>query len=151
MIGQEVCLEFIRKGYDVYCLSRSAQTQLNIDGVKVRAMNEDWSDLIDKNTLILNLSGSNPGANRWTSSIKSDIAGSRFQVIDTIIQNIDRAREKPLKYLQASAAGFYGNAGDMILTEDSEPIVGGSWNKIPSRSVQRNRRKSKKQIVMWLI
>ncbi|WP_115702996.1 TIGR01777 family oxidoreductase [Legionella sainthelensi] len=125
MIGQEVCLEFIRKGYDVYCLSRSAQTQLNIDGVKVRAMNEDWSDLIDKNTLILNLSGSNPGANRWTSSIKSDIAGSRFQVIDTIIQNIDRAREKPLKYLQASAAGFYGNAGDMILTEDSEPIVGG--------------------------
>lgn len=124
MIGKEVCLEFIRKGYDVYCLSRSARTQLNIDGVKVRAINEDWSDLVDRNTIILNLSGANPGANRWTPSVKSDIAESRFQVIDTIIQNIERAREKPLKYLQASAAGFYGNASDTILTEDSDPVVG---------------------------
>jgi uncharacterized protein (TIGR01777 family) len=124
MIGKEVCLEFIKKGYDVYCLSRSAQTQIDIDGVKVRRIDDDWSDLIDKNTIILNLSGANPGANRWTSSVKSDIVKSRVQVIDTLIQNIERANEKPLKYLQASAAGFYGNAGDTLLNEESEPVVG---------------------------
>ncbi|MCE0721855.1 DUF1731 domain-containing protein [Legionella resiliens] len=125
MIGQEVCLEFIKKGYEVYCLSRSANTLINIEGVKVRGIDEDWSDLIDKNTIILNLSGANPGAKRWTSSVKADIAESRFRVIDTIIRNIENASEKPLKYLQASAAGFYGNAGDSILTEESEPVFGG--------------------------
>lgn len=124
MIGKEVCLEFIKKRYDVYCLSRSSNTLINIEGVKVRLIDEDWSELIDKNTIILNLSGANPGAKRWTSSVKSDIAESRFRVIDTIIHNIERASEKPLKYLQASAAGFYGNAGDSILTEESEPVVG---------------------------
>ncbi|QBR84778.1 TIGR01777 family protein [Legionella israelensis] len=125
MIGREVCLEFIKKGYDVYCLSRSSNTRLNIEGVKVRLIDEDWSDLIDKNTIILNLSGANPGAKRWTLSVKSEIATSRFRVIDTIIHNIDRAQEKPLKYLQASAVGFYGHAGDAVLTEESEPIPGG--------------------------
>lgn len=125
MIGKEVCLEFIKKGYDVYCLSRSVNTQINIEGVKVRCIDEDWSELIDKNTIILNLSGANPGAKRWSSSVKSDIAESRFQVIDTIIRNIERASEKPLKYLQASAAGFYGDAGNAILTEESESVVGG--------------------------
>lgn len=124
MIGKEVCLEFIKKGYDVYCLSRSSNTEINIEGVKVRRIDEDWSDLIDKNTIILNLSGANPGAKRWTSSVKSDIAESRFRVIDTIINNIEKASEKPLKYLQASAAGFYGHAGDSILTEESKPVIG---------------------------
>ena len=124
MIGKEACLEFIKKGYDVYCLSRSSNTLINIEGVKIRLIDEDWSDLIDKDTIILNLSGENPGAKRWVSSVKSDIAESRFRVIDTIIRNINKAREKPLKYLQASAAGFYGHAGDTILTEESEPVFG---------------------------
>jgi uncharacterized protein (TIGR01777 family) len=124
MVGKEACLEFIKKGYDVYCLSRSLQTKINIDGVKVRLLNEDWSDLIDKNTIILNLSGSNPGAKRWSLKVKSDIAESRLRVIDIIIKNIERAREKPLKFLQASAVGFYGSAGDTFLTEDSLPVDG---------------------------
>lgn len=124
MIGKEVCLEFIKKGYDVYCLSRSSNTEINIEGVKVRNIDKDWSDLIDNTTIILNLSGSNPGEKRWTSSVKSDLAESRFRVIDTIINNIEKANEKPLKFLQASAAGIYGDAGDAILTEESKPVVG---------------------------
>lgn len=124
MIGKEVCKEFIKKGYDVYCLSRSATTRINIEGVKVRLVSEDWSDLIDKETIILNLSGANPGAKRWTPSVKTNIAKSRDRVIDTIIHNIERAHEKPLKYLQASAAGYYGDAGDAFMAEESEPILG---------------------------
>jgi uncharacterized protein (TIGR01777 family) len=124
MVGKEVCAEFIKKGYDVYCLSRKAGTLIKIEGVKIRLIDEDWSDLIDKNTIIVNLSGANPGAKRWSDSVKTEIAESRFRVIDQIISNIDRAHEKPLKYLQASAAGVYGNAGNTILTEESDSIVG---------------------------
>jgi uncharacterized protein (TIGR01777 family) len=72
---------------------------------------------------VLNLSGSNPGANRWTNSVKDDIAMSRYKVIETIKANIDRAKETPRKYLQASAVGIYGNAGDRVLTEDSKAIA----------------------------
>lgn len=124
MIGREVCLEFIKKGYDVYCLSRSEKTKINIEGVKVRHIDKDWSDLIDKDTIILNLSGENPGARRWTSTVKSKLAESRFKVIDNIIYNIDKASEKPLKFLQASATGFYGDADNMVLTEESKPMKG---------------------------
>lgn len=121
MIGKAVCLEFLRKGYDVYCLSRYLNTPLNINGVNIRLLNEDWSDLIDKKTIILNLSGANPGAKRWTPSVKLNIAESRFQTIQIIIDNIANASEKPLKYLQASAAGFYGDAKNSLVTEESEP------------------------------
>lgn len=119
MIGKALCLEFIRKGYEVYCLSRALKKQSNIEGVKIRLVNENWSDLIDKNTIIINLSGENPGFKRWSASFKLKIAQSRLRMIDIIAQNINRADEKPLKYLQASAAGYYGDAGDKILTEES--------------------------------
>ncbi|MBA2650394.1 MAG: DUF1731 domain-containing protein [Legionella sp.] len=124
MIGQEVCLECIKKGYEVYCLSRFADTKINLEGIKVRVLYEDWSDIIDSNTIILNLSGASPGSKRWTNSVKSHIANSRFQVIENILINIKNAGEKPLKFLQASAAGFYGDAGEAILTEKSKPIIG---------------------------
>eukprot|EP01038_Epipyxis_sp_PR26KG_P012520 gene12520-16792_t len=121
MIGKEVCLEFVRKGYDVYCLSRSSTTKINIEGVKVRQIDEDWSDIIDKNTIIINLSGENPGAKRWTNSVKTAITQSRLNTIDSIITNINKSTEKPLKYLQASAVGIYGNNNDIIMNENSPP------------------------------
>lgn len=96
-MGKKCVWSLSKKGNDVYCLSRSVNTQINIEGVKVRCIDEDWSELIDKNTIILNLSGANPGAKRWSSSVKSDIAESRFQVIDTIIRNIERAYRKTFK------------------------------------------------------
>ncbi len=123
MIGQEVCRSFIQKGFDVYCLSRSANTPLHITGVKVRASDSDWSDLIDENTTILNLGGSNPGAQRWTEATKSDIAQSRYKLIDIIKDNIKRAKTPPKKYLQASAVGIYGDAGSRILNEHSQPVI----------------------------
>jgi uncharacterized protein (TIGR01777 family) len=125
MIGREVCLTFIKKGYEVYCLSRFLNKKIDIEGVKVRVLEEDWSDLIDKNTIIINLSGANPGAKRWSSSFKLKIAESRYHVIDIIDQNIARAKQKPLKYLQASAAGYYGDAGDELVTENSKPSISG--------------------------
>jgi nucleoside-diphosphate-sugar epimerase len=42
--------------------------------------------------------------------------------INIIIKNIEKASEKPFKFLQASAAGFYGSSGDTVLTEESLPV-----------------------------
>ncbi|RUR07524.1 DUF1731 domain-containing protein [Legionella sp. km772] len=123
MIGRTVCLAFLKKGYEVYCLSRFLTTKINIEGIRLRLIDEDWSDLIDKNTIIINLSGENPGAKRWSSSFKLKIAESRYAIIHRIIENIARAKHKPLKYLQASAAGYYGDAGAQLLSEESRPVV----------------------------
>ncbi|MDF1647059.1 MAG: TIGR01777 family oxidoreductase [Legionellaceae bacterium] len=117
MIGEAICEHFIRLGYDVYCLSRNAHSTVPVDGVKVRALGEDWSDLINNKSIIVNLSGSNPGSKRWTTSVKTEIAESRYAVIQTIQDNIARARDKPLKYLQASATGIYGDRKGTVLTE----------------------------------
>lgn len=125
MIGTALCIVCIRKGYDVYCLSRSRDTVMPVEGVKVRCIDEDWSSLIDGNTIIINLGGSNPGKRRWTSTVKKTIKESRFRIIDTIIRNIEKAVEKPFKFLQASATGFYGNVAEEILTEKNVPPICG--------------------------
>jgi uncharacterized protein (TIGR01777 family) len=121
MIGREVCLAFLRLGYDVYCLSRSTQSEIRLLGVKLRKVDQDWSDLIDENSVIINLAGSNPGAKRWSQSVKNDIANSRYTIIKNIKDNIARAQATPKIYLQASAVGIYGNGKDKVLTESSQP------------------------------
>ncbi|MDF1677658.1 MAG: TIGR01777 family oxidoreductase [Legionellaceae bacterium] len=119
MIGKAICEHFIRLGYDVYCLSRHADSVTPVHGVKMRALGEDWSDIINSDSIIVNLSGSNPGSKRWSDAVKKEIAESRYAVIDTIQDNIARATAKPLKYLQASAVGIYGDSKDSVLTERS--------------------------------
>jgi NAD dependent epimerase/dehydratase family enzyme len=43
-----------------------------------------WSDLIDNNTVIINLSGENPGVQKWTQDVKNSIVNSRLASIRAI-------------------------------------------------------------------
>lgn len=122
MIGRAVCEVFLRQGYQIFCLTRNSQQQMKLFTVQPIDLYSDWSHLIDENTIIINLAGSNPGAKRWHANVKNDIAQSRFKVIDIIHSNIKRSKQKPRKYLQASAVGFYGHSDETIFTEESMPV-----------------------------
>ena len=68
---------------------------------------------------VINLAGENIGAGRWTAARRKRILCSRVDATRTLVTAIGRMARKPLVLVNASAAGYYGNRGDEVLTEES--------------------------------
>lgn len=79
---------------------------------------DEWSKAIDGSDAVIHLAGANI-AQRWTKSYKEEILASRVRSTTLIAQAISTAKSPPRFFFCASAVGYYGDAGDKILTEES--------------------------------
>ncbi len=70
-------------------------------------------------TAVVNLSGENVGAGRWTKSRKAAILRSRVDATRTLVEAMRRAKTKPEVMVSASAVGIYGDRGDEVLSESA--------------------------------
>lgn len=68
---------------------------------------------------VVNLSGENIGAGRWTAARCDRIFRSRVDATRTLVDAIQQAKARPSVFVCASATGYYGDRGDEILTEKS--------------------------------
>lgn len=68
---------------------------------------------------VVNLSGENVGAGRWTAKRREAILRSRVDATRTLVGAIQRMKRKPGVFVSASAVGFYGDRGDEELSEAS--------------------------------
>ncbi len=68
---------------------------------------------------IVNLSGENVGAGRWTAVRRGAILRSRVEATRTLVLAVQKLRRKPEVFVSASAVGFYGERGDEVVTEDA--------------------------------
>ncbi|MBM2615126.1 TIGR01777 family oxidoreductase [Actinoplanes sp. LDG1-06] len=71
--------------------------------------------------VVINLSGANVGAKRWTARYKSELRSSRVDTTGTLARAIRKLPEadRPHTLLQASAVGWYGDTGDNPVTEEA--------------------------------
>lgn len=68
---------------------------------------------------IVNLSGENVGAGRWTGARRERIMRSRVDATRTLVVAMQKMRRKPEVFVSASAVGFYGDRGDDWVDESS--------------------------------
>lgn len=68
---------------------------------------------------VVNLSGENVGAGRWSVARRDAILRSRVDATRTLVSAIKAAQQPPEVFVSASAVGFYGERGDEVLTEIS--------------------------------
>jgi uncharacterized protein (TIGR01777 family) len=76
-----------------------------------------WAKFIDGADAIINLSGENVAAKRWSESQKARLIDSRINPTRAILQSINQVTKKPRVLVNASAVGYYGNFGDGDVTE----------------------------------
>jgi len=76
--------------------------------------------VLDGIDAVVNLSGANVAAQRWTDDWCLQIEQSRIQSARTLVQTMQKMHTKPSVFVCASAVGYYGNCADRVLTE-SEP------------------------------
>lgn len=70
---------------------------------------------------VVNLSGASIADKRWTSERKSELRSSRIHTTRALVNALAKMNARPRVLVSASAIGFYGNRGDEVLTEESQP------------------------------
>jgi uncharacterized protein len=69
----------------------------------------------------VHLSGAGIAQGRWTAERKAILRSSRIGSTRVLIDAITRLSPKPRVFVCASAIGYYGDRGEEVLTEASEP------------------------------
>ena len=65
-----------------------------------------------------------PFFGRWSAEKKAKIRESRVAGTSNLAQALAQAEEKPQVFVCGSAIGYYGNRGEELLREESEPGAG---------------------------
>ncbi|MBA3826398.1 MAG: TIGR01777 family protein [Ktedonobacterales bacterium] len=127
LIGSALGAMLLRQGHSVVILSRTAPpppTRHASEAPLLARVGWDgrtsagWGTLITRDTAIVNLAGASPAHWRWTPAYRQRILTSRLSAGRAVTEACARYGP-PLRVIQASASGYYGDRGDEMLTEAS--------------------------------
>ena len=129
-IGTVLCRELAARGYAIVVLSRNPGKGAAHFGSYVKIVGWDaqsaagWSEYAEGAQGIINLTGENIAAGRWTRARKEKILQSRLAAGRAIDDVLGQVSTKPRVVIQASGIGYYGNRGDELLDENSSSGTG---------------------------
>lgn len=122
MIGKKLVPALIEKGYKISMLSRSARPLPNTRVFLWNVENQTIDiGCFEGVTAIIHLAGENIASKRWTPKRKQQILDSRVQSTKLLYKGLASCSHTVSTLISASAVGFYGNRGDEVLTEISNP------------------------------
>jgi uncharacterized protein (TIGR01777 family) len=70
---------------------------------------------------VVNLAGASIADGRWSAERKALLHSSRIDTTRALVTALAKMNARPRVLVSASATGFYGNRGDELLTEESQP------------------------------
>ena len=120
-IGAALLPSLKTRGYEVTRLVRGPATgdgQISWDPAKPIA-----PGMVSGFDAVVHLAGESI-VGRWTTAKKMKIRDSRVAGTSTLANALAQAKDKPEVFLCSSAIGYYGNRGDEVLNERSEPGTG---------------------------
>lgn len=118
LIGQALSASLTAGGHKLVALTRSESPT---KGQSIRwnpdagVLNQDDLEGFDA---VVNLAGESI-VGRWTPEKKSRIMSSRVNGTRLLCETLARVQRRPMVLVSASAVGFYGDAGDRVLDEES--------------------------------
>jgi len=122
-IGRELCSRLARDGAQLTVLSRRGNDAIKRLPRSTRIISSIQELTAgDSFDVVINLAGESIAGARWTKKRKQKIESSRIALTEELVDWMSAARSKPEVFLSASAIGFYGDQGDSMVTEASEPV-----------------------------
>jgi len=121
-IGHALTQHLSKQGHAVTVLSRNPDKVAAICGPGVNALGDlKQRKAEDAYRVIINLAGEPIFDARWTEARKKLMRDSRIDLTGQLVDSIERMTVKPDLLISGSAIGYYGDQGDTVLTEQSEP------------------------------
>jgi uncharacterized protein (TIGR01777 family) len=127
-VGRHLVAALKARGDDVVALSRDpdkAGEQLGVEAYGWDLKNEAVpKEALQGRDVIVHLAGEDVGQ-RWTKESKAEILDSREKGTRNMVHSIFETKPRPTTFICASAAGYYGDRGDDVVTEADPP--GSDW------------------------
>ncbi|NIF20837.1 TIGR01777 family oxidoreductase [Candidatus Pantoea multigeneris] len=119
LIGRHLIPELFQQGHQVSVVTRDVAAARAVLGAQVAL----WSGLEQQTDLngidvVINLAGEPIADKRWSESQKQRLCDSRWQITERLVTLIKASSQPPALLISGSAIGFYGNSGDLVLTEE---------------------------------
>jgi len=119
LIGSHLIPRLLGIGHQVSVVTRdvaAARTRLD------PAVNL-WSGLAQQRDLndieaVINLAGEPIADKRWSEQQKQKLCESRWQITERLASLINASSNPPSVFISGSATGFYGDTGELVLTEE---------------------------------
>jgi uncharacterized protein (TIGR01777 family) len=70
---------------------------------------------------VVNLAGASIADGRWSAARKAELHASRIDTTRALVTALAKMNARPRVLVSASATGVYGDRGDELLTEESQP------------------------------
>ena len=119
-IGSALTGSLTEQGYEVTVLSRNPGSVEKICGAGIKALNNlNELSTEDRYHVIINLAGAPIFDSRWSDARKQVIRDSRISLTKQLVACMARMTVKPELLISGSAIGYYGDQGDVVLTEHS--------------------------------
>lgn len=121
-IGTYLRMLLLQKGYLLTIVTRNPEKYESESAQNQRfiSWNDDLTAEMENTDAVINMSGASIFGRRWTDKMKQNIYSSRIKSTSRIVEAISAAKSRPSVMISASAAGYYGSRGDMILEESDE-------------------------------
>lgn len=119
LIGRHLIPRLLQLGHQVSVVTRDVAAARE----KLDARVSLWSGLAQQQNLngieaVINLAGEPIADKRWTVQQKQRLCESRWQITERIASLINASQHPPGVLISGSATGYYGNTGELVLTED---------------------------------
>jgi uncharacterized protein (TIGR01777 family) len=119
-LGQALAASFLTDGYDVHVLSRGRASR-NLVGTIIPwdgATVGPWAESLEDAAAVVNLTGKNINC-RPTASNRDEIVRSRVASVKAVGEAIRRCSRPPRVFVQTTAVGIYGDAGNALCDEST--------------------------------
>jgi uncharacterized protein len=118
-IGQSLAKALLVRGYEVTVLTRTPQGHTGYRQVEWDAAHVgEWIQVLNGAEAVVNLAGSSVNCQHTPENIQV-ILESRVNSVRAIAQSLIHLKNPPRVWVQASAAGFYGDTKDNLCDENS--------------------------------
>ncbi len=121
LIGRHLCHLWRAQGHEVWVWSRRPQAVPAICGAGVQGVAE-LVELDDQPLdAVVNLAGAPIADRPWTAARRQELWDSRVTLTEQLVDWLARRAQRPAVLVSGSATGWYGDAGEQRLDEDSPP------------------------------
>lgn len=122
LIGRHLIPRLLESGHQVTVVTRNPEKARQILDSRVIL----WKGLEDKKNLnhvdaVINLAGEPIADKRWTEQQKERLCQSRWSITQKLADLINASDTPPAILISGSAAGYYGDLGEVVVTEEEPP------------------------------
>ncbi|MNZ29945.1 Epimerase family protein [compost metagenome] len=119
LIGRRLCRHWNAAGHRLTVLSRHPERVVALCGAGVRGI-ASFEEMDDEQLdAVVNLAGEPIADRPWSAKRKALLWDSRVRLTERLVEWLEKRSQRPAVLISGSAVGWYGDAGERPLGEDS--------------------------------